>query len=144
MKRFLSTLLIATSLLFSCVERGKSIKDEATTKAITEEKKSTVAHYTCPKGHKGSDQQGKCPECGSVYQHNQLFHSNGTLTLPQNNVKDPFNANAASTNNAPAPAQNAYGDFHYTCPEGHSGGAGTASNCVTCNTKLTHNQGYHK
>lgn len=41
------------------------------------------------------------------------------------------------------PAQNAAGIWHYTCPKGCEGGAGTAGACAKCGTALAHNQGYH-
>ena len=124
----------------SCVERGKPVKKES---EATKTNTKTVSHYTCPNGHKGSDNQGKCPTCGSVYLHNQAYHGAPALNLPQNAIQDPFQKNSNATN-TPSPARNAFGDFHYTCPKGHSGGSGTATNCTTCNTKLAHNQLYHK
>jgi len=41
------------------------------------------------------------------------------------------------------PAQNATGVWHYTCPNGCSGGGGSATPCATCGTTLVHNQTYH-
>jgi len=41
------------------------------------------------------------------------------------------------------PAQNAQGVWHYTCPNGHEGGAGNALPCSKCGTTLVHNQAYH-
>jgi hypothetical protein len=41
------------------------------------------------------------------------------------------------------PAQNADGVWHYTCPNGCTGGAGAAGPCATCGTQLTHNAAYH-
>lgn len=49
------------------------------------------------------------------------------------------NANPAT----PEPAQNAEGVWHYTCPNGCEGGAGTAANCAKCGGPLAHNQAYH-
>ncbi len=141
---FMKQLLFSTLFLLlvtSCVERGKPVKKEdVATESNTKKKK--VDHYTCPKGHKGANQQGTCSECNSVLVHNQAFHGNN-LAIPKPTLQDPFNASPA-TNNAPSPAQNAFGDYHYTCPNGHSGGSGTNGNCTTCNTKLIHNQVYHK
>ncbi len=51
---------------------------------------------------------------------------------------------AATTPPPPAePAQNAAGVWHYTCPNGHAGGAGSATACGECGTTLVHNQAYH-
>ncbi len=41
------------------------------------------------------------------------------------------------------PPQNAAGVWHYTCPKGCEGGAGTATACAKCGTTLAHNQVYH-
>lgn len=38
---------------------------------------------------------------------------------------------------------NAAGVFHYTCPNGCAGGAGSEQPCATCGTTLVHNQAYH-
>ena len=43
----------------------------------------------------------------------------------------------------PEPAQNAAGVWHYTCPKGCEGGAGSAVACAKCGTTLTHNTAYH-
>ncbi len=52
------------------------------------------------------------------------------------------NANPA-TPTTTEPAQNAAGVWHYTCPKGCAGGAGTAAACAKCGTTLTHNTAYH-
>lgn len=138
----LSIKLIALSFVFSpgiltsCVERGKPIK-----KQQKQAKKGKIAHYICPNGHEGSDQQGKCVDCNAVLLHNEAYHG---LNIPQNAVHDPFNSVATPNNSKPAPAQNKYGDYHYICPNGHPGGAATNQNCMTCGTKLTHNKLYHR
>ncbi len=44
---------------------------------------------------------------------------------------------------APEPAQNALGVWHYTCPNGHAGGGGSATACTECGTTLVHNKEYH-
>jgi len=142
MNRILASIFILTGLLFSCVERGKPIKKEEA-KTTTKSSKKKVDHYTCPKGHKGSDTQGTCSECSSVLVHNQAFHGSGNLAIPQPKINDPFSSTPAA-NNTPSPAQNAYGDYHYICPNGHVGGSGTAGNCTSCEATLTHNQLYHK
>ncbi len=123
----------------SCVERGKPV-EKKTDKTTLKEGSKKIEHYICKNGHKGSDQQGICPECNVAYTHNQAFHG---LSIPTNTLKDPFQS-APNSNQTTAPAQNAYGVYHYVCPNGHPGGAGTAANCTGCNAKLVHNQGYHK
>ena len=40
-------------------------------------------------------------------------------------------------------AQNADGVWHYTCPSGCEGGAGSAVPCPKCGTTLAHNTAYH-
>ena len=137
MKFKLFTILLIMSL-FSCVERGKPLKTNKQEKTSKENKTNKLAHYTCPNGHSGADVQGKCSECQETLVHNQAYHG---LNIPKDGIKDPFN-NANQT--AATPAQNQYGDFHYTCPNGHSGGSGTNENCKVCDTQLTHNQLYHK
>lgn len=133
----LSTLFL---LLISCVERGKPVDKKETKQTNKTSKSKKIAHYTCPNGHEGSDKQGKCNECQETLVHNQAYHG---LNIPKTGVQDPFNSNATN-NKAPSPAQNKYGDYHYTCPNGHPGGSGSAGKCVTCDAKLEHNQNYHK
>ncbi|HLP95981.1 MAG TPA: hypothetical protein VK168_18190 [Saprospiraceae bacterium] len=41
------------------------------------------------------------------------------------------------------PPQNAAGVWHFTCPKGCAGGAGSAVPCGQCGTTLVHNQIYH-
>ncbi|MBC7776815.1 MAG: hypothetical protein H7246_15380, partial [Phycisphaerae bacterium] len=61
-----------------------------------------------------------------------------------NKATAPGAETAPSANPATAePPQNAAGVWHYTCPKGCAGGAGSAIACATCGTTLTHNQGYH-
>lgn len=94
-----------------------------------------VQHYICPNNCEGSGgaAQGNCPVCGTAYIHNQAYHGQSP-------------AQAAATTPQPAEessATNAAGIFHYTCPNGCAGGAGTAQACATCGTMLAHNQAYH-
>lgn len=135
------TVLAAVIFTLSgCVERGKPIKKETQEQQAEKKDIKKITHYICKNGHKGSDKQGICPECNTAYTHNQAFHG---LAIPKDGLKDPFNSNTSTqTNNSPA--QNAFGDYHYICPNGHSGGSGSADNCTSCNAKLTHNQLYHK
>lgn len=136
MRTILPIVFMSVLILFSCIKTGKTI-NEGTTKATVETDKKMIDHYTCPKGHKGSDKQGVCPVCSSLYEHNQAFHGKQILTLP------PVGSDA--DNNTPAPAQNAYGDYHYICSSGHiKGGSGSSGNCAVCGTQLTHNQAYHR
>ncbi len=91
---------------------------------------SNVKHYICPNNCEGSggDAQGTCPVCGSEYIHNQAFHNQGVTT---------------QTQSVPEPAQNAAGVWHYTCPNGDPGGAGSAVACTKCGATLVHNTAYH-
>ncbi len=67
--------------------------------------------------------------------------------LDQNYQPTPVGGAATNAVTPPAPgaepAQNAAGVWHYTCPTGCSGGAGSAVACATCGTTLVHNQTYH-
>lgn len=141
MRIIMPLILISTLTLFSCVETGKPVK-KVVTETSTKTDKKIVYHYTCPKGHKGSDKSGVCAECGSIFAHNQDFHGKQVLTLPA--VVNDANKNSTPANNTPPPAQNAYGDYHYICPNGHIVGSGKADNCSACGTKLAHNQAYHR
>ncbi len=87
-----------------------------------------VKHYTCPNGHEGSDAQGSCIVCGTQLVHNQAFHDQQATTPPAAGAEPP---------------QNTSGVWHYTCPNGHDGGSGSATACTQCGTTLVHNQGYH-
>jgi hypothetical protein len=87
-------------------------------------------HYICPNGCAGSggDTQGTCPTCGTAYAHNAAYHGQPAQTPQQ-----PQQSSAV----------NAAGVYHYTCPNGCAGGAGTAGACATCGSTLAHNQAYH-
>ncbi len=94
---------------------------------------SGVQHYTCPNGHAGANSAGSCLICGATLEHNQAFH-------------DQPNAAADAGTDATAggePPQNADGVWHYTCPNGHPGGGGSATACPVCGTTLVHNTAYH-
>ena len=105
----------------------------------------TVHHYTCPNGCGGGPSAGTCPVCGSAYTHNQAFHNqtNNTTTTTPATPTTPITPTQSPTQ-TPEPAQNAAGVWHYTCPSGCAGGAGSAVACATCGTILTHNQAYHQ
>ena len=60
-------------------------------------------------------------------------------------IPPPSDANTATTPPPTAePPQNAIGVWHYTCPNGHPGGAGEGLPCATCGTTLVHNTVYHE
>ncbi len=126
-----------------------------------------VWHYTCPNGHAGGGGSATpCGECGTTLVHNQAYHGNTTATTPTatggaptpvpggtpatmfaDPTKTPVNATVgaapAAAAAAPEPAQNASGVWHYTCSNGCSGGAGSATACSQCGSTLAHNQAYH-
>jgi ribosomal protein S27E len=98
-----------------------------------------VWHYTCPKGCEGGGGSAvPCSNCGTTLVHNQGYHG-ATNTSTQ-----PLGQNPVQAQPKPAePAQNANGVWHYTCPNGCSGGGGSASPCSSCGATLAHNQAYH-
>lgn len=138
--------IIYTYLLFilcsSCVEMGKPVTKEA--EKVDTKSEELVEHFKCPNGHKGSDKQGKCAECDAFFVHNQAYHGKATVNFPPPVINDPNQGNATNANTPPPPAQNAAGAYHYTCPNLHTGGSGTASKCSSCGNQLIHNQDYHK
>ena len=97
---------------------------------------AVVQHYICPNNcaNSGGPTAGTCPVCGTAYMHNAAYHNQpgATNNNPQN-----------ATPQTPSPAQNAAGVYHYTCPSGHEGGAGSAQPCAVCGAMLVHNQAYH-
>jgi hypothetical protein len=106
----------------------------------------TEAHYKCTKaGCTGSGAaQGKCPICGTDLVHNQAFHAQAA-GAPGSSPVNPVQVNpTGGTTATPTPpsAQNAKGEYHYTCAKGHAGAA-SAGNCGTCGEPLAHNQAYH-
>lgn len=98
----------------------------------------SVQHYICPNNCQGSGgaSAGTCPVCGSEYEHNQAYHNQPAST------PNPAGQSPAITT-TPEPAQNAAGVWHYTCPSGCSGGAGSAGKCASCGGDLAHNTAYH-
>lgn len=112
-----------------------------TTKVST---KKEIQHYICDNKCEGSggDVQGVCPTCAKPYTHNQAFHDKDMFLNGPLNVES--NAPKSATPAAPEPARNALGVWHYTCPNGCSGGAGTAVDCNSCGTALAHNTLYHQ
>ena len=139
-KRIFALLFVSLLTFSACVERGKPA-EKVEEKTVDTDKK-IIEHYTCPKGHKGSDNQGICAECGSAFTHNQAFHGTSGVALPQPTLNDPFQQNQPAAN--PSPAQNSYGDYHYVCPNQHAGGSATGTKCSSCDAQLIHNQAYHR
>ncbi len=151
-----SILIITLGMLWSCSnkpERPEPLLDPATTTTTTTPQTpespvfntaqttqpGTVHHYICPNNCEGSGgaSAGACPVCGTAYVHNQDFHNqvNTNTVTPVDNptiATPPTNA-----------AQNASGVWHYTCPSGCAGGAGSATACASCGTTLVHNADYH-
>jgi len=118
---------------------------------------SGVQHYVCPNNCEGSGgaAQANCPVCGSAYEHNQAYHSQQQQSIQSSPLTPGFPPGATITPGAitpganpitptaPEPAVNAAGVYHYTCPDGHAGGAGSAAACATCGQTLVHNTAYH-
>jgi outer membrane biosynthesis protein TonB len=109
-----------------------------------------VWHYTCPKGCEGGAGSAiACPKCGTTLVHNTTYHGNsGNTTTPAvQNAGDAGSQTITPTQpptQTPEPAQNAKGVWHYTCPGGCAGGAGSAIACAKCGKTLAHNQAYHQ
>lgn len=100
-----------------------------------------VAHYICPNNcaNSGAAQAGSCAVCGAELLHNQSYHDqqgSATTTNPTINT-------TPQIQQQPSPAQNAAGEYHYTCGNGCAGGAGTAGVCASCGGQLVHNAAYH-
>lgn len=116
--------------------------------APTQVNTSGVQHYICPNNCEGSGGPGAgtCPVCGTAYTHNQAWHntqqpaaSTPTTTTTTTTPNQPTNI----TPPTPEPPQNADGVWHYTCSNGCSGGAGSATACASCGNTLVHNTAYH-
>lgn len=97
-----------------------------------------VQHYICPNNCAGSGgpAAGTCPTCGTAYVHNTAYHNQSTPGA----ANSPMIQQPQQT----SPAQNAAGVYHYTCPQGCSGGSGSAGTCPQCGSALAHNQAYHQ
>lgn len=118
-------------------------QQNATTLAAT----GGVQHYYCANNCAGSggDAAGTCPTCGTEYTHNQAWHNqNAVSTSTTSNIQDVSTNITPPGQATPEPPQNAAGVWHYTCPNGHSGGAGAATPCSECGTTLVHNTLYHQ
>jgi hypothetical protein len=108
-----------------------------------------VQHYYCANNCPGSggDAAGTCPVCGSEYSHNQAWHdmqqNNVTTTTTTSDGSGPSVGITPPVQAPTEPPQNAAGVWHYTCPNGHAGGSGSATPCSECGTTLVHNSDYH-
>ncbi|NND08950.1 MAG: hypothetical protein HKN87_21470 [Saprospiraceae bacterium] len=108
-----------------------------------------VQHYVCPNNCEGSGgpAQANCPVCGSAYEHNQAYHAQQQQSIQTSPITPGSPPATTITPGAnpitPEPAVNAAGVYHYTCPDGHAGGAGSAAACATCGKTLVHNTAYH-
>lgn len=144
---------------------------QANTTAPTTEPSGTpagVEHYICPNGHVGfgGPGEGSCSQCQAVLVHNDAFHNSpvdGSAPLsapaavsseqiipqPSGAIPSVFQNSggvaAPSVGAAPSiePAQNGLGVWHYICPAGHAGGAGSETACAECGQTLVHNAAYH-
>ncbi|MDG5490704.1 hypothetical protein [Psychroserpens sp. SPM9] len=153
----LAILLLSSVLFFyGCNDKSKTTKkdkakpvevsnttkpENLTTTKEPAQNATGVWHYTCRLGCAGGAGAAvKCKSCGNVLAHNTEYHSKTNSNLDTS----PFaNPPATKSTTTPEPAQNAAGVWHYTCANGHPGGAGSAVACKTCSTKLTHNTAYH-
>ncbi len=163
---FLSILaLCAITLFSSCNNDGDAARDAAVESVTTPpagdaatpapptaeppQNSSGVWHYTCPNGCEGGAGSAvACAKCGTTLAHNTAYHANagdsgspliqnaGDAAVPQ-----PITPAATPT---PEPPQNAKGVWHYTCPSGCAGGAGSAVPCSKCGKTLAHNSAYHQ
>ena len=150
-----SALLLAIAL-FSCGGGDSTVRDAARESLNVNESTPTspqvnptgavagtnanVQHYICPNNCAGSGgpAAGICPVCGTEYVHNQAFHNQTQQVNTSGTPGQP------ATPPTPEPAQNASGVWHYTCPNGCDGGAGSAVACANCGTTLAHNAAYHQ
>ncbi len=100
-----------------------------------------LQHYYCANHPaEGGGAAGTCSQCGSAYVHNQAFHNTPASTPTATPGATGTVTPPVST---PEPAVNAAGVYHYTCPNGHAGGGGSATPCAECGTTLVHNAAYH-
>ncbi len=113
-----------------------------TTETLPGTTNAGVNHYECPQGHEGGEAEGTCSNCGQAYVHNQAYHDQA-VTQVNEPLAPTATPGAPATPPTPEPAQNASGVWHYTCPNGHTGGAGSAAACGECGTTLAHNTVYH-
>ncbi len=157
-------IILVAAIIMSCngkPERPAPILDSARIQAANQSAAtlagsaiSGIQHYFCANNCEGSggDAAGTCPVCGSEYTHNQAWHDAQTAPSPTVTTSGTAAAGTAAagaagalppTQAVPEPPQNAAGVWHYTCPSGHAGGAGSAVGCSVCGATLVHNQDYH-
>lgn len=146
----LTVAALALFLLASCGNDSTAEADAAETApeiSVTQDPSAvvpagTVMHYICPKGCAGSGGpgQGVCPSCGSEYVHNDAFHQQPGAAPTD---AEPLTLTPPTPQSA-EPPQNAKGVWHYTCPKGCPGGAGSATACAGCGATLAHNPVYHQ
>lgn len=136
MNKLLALICVLFIGFTSCESEKKNVRKTTA--------KKEIQHYYCANKCEGSggDVAGVCPTCSTPYTHNQAWHDkdmflNGPLKVQSN-------APQAPKTRAEEPARNALGVWHYTCPEGCSGGAGKAVACKSCGTTLAHNALYHQ
>ena len=105
-----------------------------------------VWHYTCPKGCEGgAGSATACAKCGTTLAHNQAYHATaGSPTAAPISVGGDNQMTPVTPPPTQEPAQNAKGVWHYTCPKGCDGGAGSAIACAKCGSTLAHNTVYHQ
>ncbi len=167
--KYFTFLLFAFVLLISCKSEN-TLRDKSTSAPTVPTVPTTPtapaatanvaggAHYICTSTGctgAGAANGGNCTVCGNALAHNQAFHNQTTpgqantssglspLFTSPNAAPGSSTTPAAITPPTPEPAQNANGVWHYTCSNGCSGGAGSATACASCGTTLAHNQGYH-
>lgn len=152
-------ILLSVALLGACADNSESdtSNDESTDQtdntmiqttdqnAGTSGMATSTDHYICPNNCEGSGgaAAGTCPVCGSEYVHNPAFHAQQAT---QGNQQQPINLGDVQTQpqNAPPPAKNVNGEFHFVCSNACGGGAASAGNCPNCGAPLEHNQAYHQ
>lgn len=105
-----------------------------------------VHHYICADGCEGGfgNVNSPCPGCGKTLAHNKAFHSqDNAATNPLSSDGNTIVNQVPPPTKEPAPAQNAAGVWHYTCPTGCAGGGGAMGACSGCGGQLVHNKAYH-
>lgn len=164
--KFILAITLFSFICFSYSCKGKPERPEsllsadriAAADAVAQQNANSLAttgavqHYYCANNCAGSggDAAGTCPVCGTEYTHNQAWHNQtqpSVSTTTTSNIQDVSTTGLTPPGQAPTtpePAQNAAGVWHYTCPNGHSGGAGSATACSDCGTTLVHNTLYHQ
>ena len=132
-------LILALISTFLSAVACKDKKEETTTEGET---------VTLPEGTVATDPAaaGQPISLGGNEAHNQAYHAQAVGTpgsSPANPVQvNPTGGTPATATPTPPSAQNAKGEYHYSCAKGHPGAA-TAGNCAKCGEPLTHNQAYH-